>query len=115
MGRYRIPAAEMAEVVITQRRAVRIVRLGKVTTRMEKMAAETTDGRWRLARDESPGTPWLVISLDTPAQVLVDQRGTLEAARWYVKAGHADAMLARLRDHEAGAHAGERDAWCTKC
>lgn len=73
----------------------------------------TADGRWRIARDEGPGTPWLVIHAQSARWV--GQASNLRAARWYVQAGHAEADLGRILGHEAGAHAAERDISCVRC
>lgn len=83
------------------------------TKHLECWAAETLDGQWELEREDSPGTPWLVIH--KPTKEFVDLLGTLDACRAYVAAGHAQAALERIQAHNRGEHAAARDSWCVRC
>jgi hypothetical protein len=84
-----------------------------LTERKECWGARTTDGAWDFDREESPGTPWIVIHRAT--RIAVNQQGNLRACRWYVAAGHAEADLKRLQAHDRGEHAAARDTYCGRC
>jgi len=75
--------------------------------------AETLDGTWAFSREESPGTPWLVIH--KPTGLLVDTAGTLADCRAYAASGGAQADLELVRAHGRGEHDAERDPRCPKC
>lgn len=75
-------------------------------------AAVTSDGRWLLERDESPGSPWAVT--DKATQVQVNLCGTLRDCRAYVASGGADEDLGLIQAHERGEHA-MRVRRCRRC
>lgn len=105
--------ANLAPIRKTQM-ARRIIRRGTaLTERQECWGAETTDGVWTFGREESPGTPWLIIH--KASDQMVHLTGTLRACREYVTAGHAQRDLERLQAHERGGHDGARDSWCGRC
>jgi hypothetical protein len=110
MATASIPLAEIRKT----RFAHRIIRRGTaLTERAECWEAVTTDGLWIFEREESPGTPWIV--RHKPTGEFVDLRSTLRDCRWYVAAGHAQAMLERLQAHDRGEHDGQHDSWCARC
>jgi hypothetical protein len=88
-------AARLALAPVTITRKFPAFRSG----RMEAWEAVTSDGAWTCAREESPGTPWLLYSNASVADgsytlpVLIC--GTLRACRALVASGGADQELAR--------------------
>jgi hypothetical protein len=110
MTAAKTPLAPIIKTVM----AKRIIHGGRgVTQRSECWGARTTDGVWDFEREESPGTPWVVIHRET--RETVHLCGTLRGCRWFVAAGHAQAALERQQAHERGQHAAQRDSWCVKC
>ncbi len=105
------PTADLAPIVKTQF-AQRITRNGLTKSR-ECWQAETTDGVWVFGREDSPGTPWLVIHKATGE--MVHLTGTLRACRVYVATGAADEALGRIQAHERGEHGKTRDSRCSRC
>ncbi len=69
--------------------ARRITRGGM--TRPECWGAQTTDGVWAFEREDSPGTPWVVVHLATGR--IVAQMGTLRRCRLIVASGAAQRAL----------------------
>jgi hypothetical protein len=61
-------------------------------TRMETWAAVSADGEWKFEREESPGTPWLLIHV--PTDRVVGMYGSLPKAREAVARGWAQAKIA---------------------
>ena len=106
-------AAALAPIVKT-RMHKRFIRCGTaLTEKAECWQAETTDGVWRFGREESAGTPWLIIH--KASGEMVHLTGNLRACREYVAAGHAQRDLDQLQAHERGEHDGARDSWCGRC
>lgn len=101
----------LAPIIKTQ--FARRVTRGGLTRSPECWGAQTADGTWDLTREESSGTPWIVIHRETG--IAVNMCGTLRACRAYVAAGHAGADLARLQAHDRGEHKAERDVRCGRC
>ena len=106
-------AVILAPVVKTQMYK-RFIRHGTaVTEKAECWGAETTDGMWAFEREESAGTPWIIIHKASGKEVHLT--GTLRACRAYVAAGHAQKDLERQQAHERGEHDAARDSWCARC
>jgi hypothetical protein len=106
MSKTKVPLAPVIKTQVFPR----ITRSG--LTRPECWAAQTADGAWNLGREDSPGTPWLVIHAATGIEI--DLRSTLRDCQAFIAAGHADAGLARIQAHGRGEHAA-RDSWCRRC
>jgi hypothetical protein len=107
------PDVDLAPIRVT-RTMPRRTRSGN--TRPEVWAAETLDGRFRLGREESPGTPWLVVEI--ASGTCCGFVSNIEAAQHHVASGEADRELARLAAHDAGEHdrgRDGRDEWCPRC
>jgi hypothetical protein len=104
-----MPAARIALAPITDKvMHSRFSRPGS-----ECWGAKTTDGVWAFEREESPGTPWITVHLET--RTVCGFHGTLRAARAAVAAGHAQADLERQQAHERGEHVAEREPCCIRC
>jgi hypothetical protein len=108
MTATKAPLAPIVKTVM----AKRITRDGLTKSR-ECWGAQTTDGVWDFEREDSPGTPWVVIHRET--KEMVHLCGTLRGCRWFVAAGHAQAELERRQAHKRGEHMQQRDSWCIKC
>ena len=104
---------ELAPIVKTVMHKRFIRRGTAVTEKAECWQAETTDGVWRFGREESSGTPWLIIH--KASGEMVHLTGNLRACRAYVATGAADEALERLQAHDRGEHSAARDSWCGRC
>lgn len=108
-----MPKAALAPIVKTQMHRRFIRRGTALTEREECWAAETIDGVWKFGREDSPGTPWIIIH--KASDETVHLTGNLRACRAYVAAGHAQRDLERLQAHERGEHDAGRDSRCVRC
>jgi hypothetical protein len=100
--------------IIKTRMHKRFIRRGTaVTEKAECWGAETADGVWAFDREDSSGTPWLIIH--KASRIMVSMGGNLRSCRAYVAAGHAQRDLERLQAHERGEHNDTRDSWCNRC
>jgi hypothetical protein len=106
-------SSELAPIVKTVMHKRFIRRGTAVTEKAECWQAETTDGVWRFGREDSSGTPWLIIH--KASGIMVSMGGNLRSCRAYVAAGHAQKDLERLAAHERGEHDAARDSWCNRC
>lgn len=90
-----MPAKTLAPIVKLVFRP-RFTRNGQ-TPHEECWAARTTDGVWDFEREDSPGTPWLVMHrpsvADQSLPVPVAQCGSLEQCQQFVGSGEAGRML----------------------